>query len=228
MNKILAAILGVLMVMTGTSSAQLNFAVKPGLTGNSGQFGINVGGVMVFGGMEYFRTTITVDESGSNLIYNYNYSTYPYTMSVAWQAYSNSTLNSVNVYAPFVGAKILFGGREANKTGAYLIGIIGKPLFSGKSISNGKESSNTFFENLSTWMFMAGFGGEYFFSESFSIGGEFGLRVVLVNYKDDANDVTQAYDPGTGTYRSYSAPHKYNLDLGMGITYSTLVLNYYL
>jgi hypothetical protein len=226
MKRIVGVLIMGLMLTASESVAQLNFAVKPGLTGNSGQFGINVGGVMVFGGLEYLRTTSSLEESGSNLAYYYNYQTY--TASYTLQPYSYTSEASMNVYVPFVGAKILFGGREANKTGAYITGIIGKPMFSSKSISNGKESTDSFFNNLSAWMLMAGFGGEYFFSESFSIGGEFGLRVILVSYKEENPETTQLYDYSTSTYKNYTTPHKYNLNLGMGITYSTLVLNYYL
>jgi hypothetical protein len=183
---------------------------------------------MAFGGVEFFRTATTTEESGSHLQYYYS-NTYPFTSYYKLEPYNDKYETSVNVYAPFVGAKILLGGGESGKVGAYITGIISKPIISGKSVSNGKESESTkkFFENLGAWMFLAGFGGEYFFSEDFSIGGEFGLRVFLVNYKEEENETTPAYDYQTSTTRYYNTQHKYNFDLGMGITYSALVLNYY-
>ena len=216
------------IVVASLTHAQLLFGVKPGMTGNSAQFGLKLGGLMAFGGLEFFRTATTIEENGSHIVYYYS-NTYPFTSYYQLEPYSDKDEASVNVYAPFVGAKILLGGGESGKVGAYITGIIGKPFISGKSVSNGKESESTkkFFENLGAWMFLAGFGGEIFFSEDFSIGGEFGLRVFLVNYKEEETETLSAYDNQTGTTRYYNSPHKYDFDLGMGITYSTLVLNYY-
>jgi hypothetical protein len=231
MKKVITLLILAVVFFGSPLQAQLVFGVKPGLTGNSAHLGLKLSGLMVFGGIEYFRTAVTTEESGSNILYSYNYNplTYQYTTTYSLQPYSDKLETSLNVYAPFVGAKILVGGGESSKAGAYVTGIIGKPFISGKSTSNGKEdeSMQKFYENLSAWMFMAGFGGEYFFSESFSIGGEFGLRIFLVNYKDESNETTQMYDYQTGSVKNIISPHKYNFDLGMGLTYSTLVLNYY-
>lgn len=229
MKKLTLSIIITSMVMTSISSAQLLFGVKPGLFGSSGQFGLNVGGVMVFGGLEYIRTATTTEESGTRIVYSYM-NTFPFTTSYQLEPYDNKNEASVNIYAPFVGAKILLGGGESGKTGAYITGAIGKPFISGKSVSNGKESESTnkLFDGLSTWMFTAGFGGEYFMSEDFSIGGEFGLRVFLVSYKEEDTEQIPAYDFQTGTTKYYNTTRKYDFDLGLGITYSTLVLNYYL
>jgi hypothetical protein len=231
MKKTIAVLVLALAILESAAHAQLVFGVKPGLTGNSAQLGLKLSGLMVFGGIEFIRATATTEESGSNIIYSYNYNpvTYQYTTTYSLQPFSDKLETSMNVYAPFVGAKILLGGGESGKAGAYVTGIVGKPFISGKSVDNGKdnESMTKFYENLSAWMFMAGFGGEYFFSESFSIGGEFGLRIFLVNYKDESNETTQVYDYQTGTAKNITRPHKYNMDLGLGLTYSTIVLNYY-
>jgi hypothetical protein len=219
-------ILILLVACIGTANAQIMFSVKPGLTGNAAQAGLKIGGLMAFGGIEFFRTSATTENSGSRVEYNYN--TYPYQSFLV--QYSDKTEFSTTAYIPFIGAKILLGGKETGKTGAYVTGIIGKPFITGKQVSNGKESESAkkFFESLSAWMFQGGFGAEYFFSDDFSIGGEFGLRALLVNYKEENNQqTTQVYDYQTGQYKTYSTPSKYNFDLGVGITYSTLVLNYY-
>ena len=211
------------------SQAQLLFGVKPGLVGNSGQFGLKIGGLMAFGGIEFIRTAITTEETGTRVVYHYM-NTPPYNSYYQLESYSDKRESTTNIYAPFVGAKILLGGRETGKTGAYITAIICKPLISGKDVSNGVESESTkkFYENLSAWMFMAGFGGEYFLSEDFSIGGEFGIRAFLFGYNEEENEVVPVYDYQTGTTRNYNTTRKYNFDLGLGITYSTLVLNYYL
>ena len=221
MRALLLALVGV-----SVANGQLLFSVKPGLTGNSAQFGLKLSGLMAFGGIEFARVATTSEETGQRLEYYYNYPYYGYNLV----SYNNKVEATTNIYTPFVGAKILFGGGETGKTGAYVTGIIGKPFITGKSVDNGKESESTkkFFDGLSAWMFMAGFGGEYFFSESFSIGGEFGLRVFLLNYKTDDRHTETVYDPQTNTYKTYSLPNDYKLDLGLGITYSTIVLNYYL
>lgn len=228
MKKVIPFLLLASIVGAGVSNAQLLFGVKPGLTGNSAQFGLKLAGLMVFGGLEYLRTSATTEESGMRLQYYYN-NTPPYNSYYRLEPYKDNHETSLNVYAPFVGAKILLGGRESGKTGAYVTALIGKPIISGSSIDNGKESESTqkMFDNLSTWMFQAGFGAEYFFSEEFSIGGEFGLRAFLVNYTEEDDEMTPVYDYQTGTTQYYKTSSKYNLDLGLGITYSTIVLNYY-
>ena len=228
MKKISIALIFASIVFASIAHTQLLFSVKPGLTGNSAQFGIKLGGLMAFGGLEYFRTATTTEESGMRLVYHYS-TIYPYTNTYQLEPYSDKYEASVNAYVPFVGAKVLLGGRESGKIGAYITGIIGKPFLSGKTVSNGIESESTkkFFDNLSAWMFLGGFGTEYFFSENFSIGGEFGLRVFLINYNEESNEPMSVYNSQTGTYQYYNTQNKYKFDLGMGITYSTLVLNYY-
>jgi hypothetical protein len=193
------------LAMISVSQAQLVFGVKPGLTANSAQFGFSTDGVIVFGGLEYFRVTETVEESGTNQEYNYS-NGYPYSNYTSVY-YSDKYETSVNIYAPYIGAKIPLGARKDRKIGSYLTAIIGKPLIFGSG------SSEQICKNLRAWMLMAGFGAEYFISEDFSIGGEFGLRMLLVNYSEDE--------------ASYYSTYKYNLNIGVGITYSTIVLNYY-
>lgn len=214
------------VVVFETASAQLVFGVKPGLTANSAQFGLHVGPIMLLGGMEFLRTSATTEESGTRL--NYVYSGYPpYYGTYQLVPYNDKFETSVNVYVPFAGVKLLLASREAGKTGAYVTAYIAKPIISGESSTNGKEDQDTkdFFDNLGVWAFQAGFGGEYFFSESFSIGGEFGLRMFIANYKEEDSQTQTVYDGVS--YRTYTTSNKYDLDLGLGITYSTLCLNFY-
>lgn len=84
------------------------------------------------------------------------------------------------------------------------------------------ESFSEVFDNLSVWAFQAGFGGEYFFSESFSLGGEFGVRIILTSYEEEESQTHTMWDGTT-----YTTTSKYKLDLGLGITYSSLCLNFY-
>jgi hypothetical protein len=211
--------------VTGMTTAQFVFGVKPGLTMNSGQVGFKMNNLVLLGGLEFLRTTATTDESGTRL--NYVYSPLPPYGSYQLAPYSDKTESSANIYVPFIGAKLLLGGQETGKAGAYVTGYIAKPIVSGKSVTNGKEDESTkkLLDNLGVWAFQAGFGGEYFFSESFSIGGEFGLRAFLATYNKEDSQTQTVFD-GVTT-RSYTTTSKYNLDLGLGITYSTLCLNFY-
>ena len=62
-----------------------------------------------------------------------------------------------------------------------------KPLVSGKMVNSG-ETDNSFNDELKKshiWGMEAGFASEYFISEHFSIGGEFGLRFAFYKYKND-------------------------------------------
>ena len=64
--------------------------------------------------------------------------------------------------------------------------------------------------NIKLWSFQLAVGSEYFFSDNFSIGGEFGVRMLTAGYNKDIE---------TGV----------NLDVSAGLssTYTTLTLNYY-
>jgi hypothetical protein len=58
------------------------------------------------------------------------------------------------------------------------------------------------------------FGSEYFFSENFSLGGEFGCRALFGGVSEESS----------GYYRG---TYKYNYNLGLGVVYTALGLNFY-
>ena len=214
-----------LAVGTSTASAQFVFGVKPGVTANSGQFGVKVGSLVLLGGLEFLRTTATTDESGTRL--NYVYSSSPPFGSYQIEPFKDQTEVSADIYVPFVGAKMPFADTEAGKAVAYVTAFIAKPILTSKSSTNGREDEDVakLAENLSLWAFQAGFGTEYYFSDSFSIGGEFGVRMLLATYEEENSRTQSVYE--TGRMRTYTTTSKYNLDLGAGITYSALCLNFY-
>jgi hypothetical protein len=81
------------------------------------------------------------------------------------------------------------------------------------------------------WGLKAAFGSEYFFSENFSFGGEFGLRMLLVdtNMPQDSPYFVYNYDPGTGTYVFVQGTQRRetNIKFNFSLTYATFTLNYY-
>jgi hypothetical protein len=76
---------------------------------------------------------------------------------------------------------------------------------------------------LSIWGLSFGFGTEYYFSENFSVGGEFGMRLLFGSF--DQTDKVSVFDPNTGGITE--TDRNTNVDLNLQLTYSVVSLNYY-
>ena len=129
------------------------------------------------------------------------------------------------MYNLYLGAKYFF--IEKNSIKGYLVGEVWKPITSGSIKVDGEENETVkkFFDGLSLWGFNFGFGTEYFFSENFSLGGEFGIRFLLVSSETEDKSV-YSYT-GYGYTATETSTSKVNADIGLSLTYSLLTLNYY-
>jgi len=107
----------------------------------------------------------------------------------------------------------------------YFTGTFYKPFLSADAKQNGETNVDVkdAVDNLSIWGLSFGFGIEYYFTENFSIGGEFGMRLFMGTF--ERAEKVNVYNPNTGTYSE--TDRNYNVDLNLQFTYSVVSLNYY-
>ncbi|MDP1678395.1 MAG: hypothetical protein Q8L88_16175 [Bacteroidota bacterium] len=226
----------VLMLFTITISAwgQLVFSVKPGQALNGASFGIKLGPLVLSGGLDYISVSSTTEVSGTEVQWTSNsqfISPYGWVYTYGYQLnpYSDKYEASVNIYAPSISVKLLLGGPE--NMDAYVVAAISKPFIKAKASTNGKdEDVQKYLDNLSVMGYQCGFGGEYFFSDNFSLGGEFGLRFFTTSYVQEDTNTEKVYVGSSQTgyqYQDVETRDKIDLGLDLGITYSLLTLNYY-
>lgn len=199
-----------ILLVSQYSFGQLAFGIKPGATLNSGYGGLKIGNIVVFGGFEYVH-------GGGEFTLTYSATGYP--DQVAKQKYSG------NLYVPFVGAKIFL--LPAGSIKGYVTATISKPWISASiQPDSGKEAIayteyggakttiKDLVSNVNLWGVSAGVGSEYFFSDNFSLGGEFGFRWIHGSF-----DKTIKTGP--------TDQEKIEVSAGLSTTYSTITLNYY-
>jgi hypothetical protein len=214
--RVIVVSMFVLILASQFSFGQLAFGVKPGATLNSAYAGLKIGGIVVFGGFEFIH-------GGADIDLTYKDTGYPDDVSKMHY--------SANLYVPYVGAKMFL--LHSGSVKGYVTATISKPWVSASiQPDSGKEAIAYDFtsshgdkatvkdlvSNTSLWGLSVAFGSEYFFSDNFSLGGEFGIRYLIGSWKK--------------TIKTYSSPTETateTVDVGVGVssTYSTLTLNYY-
>jgi hypothetical protein len=202
-----------LLAVCTTAQSQFLFSVRPQLLGlNGAAFGYQFpGNIAAFGGVDHMGIGATVESSTTLSI-----SGYPP------QSSSDKAEASLSLYNLFLGSKCFVITSGSAK--GYVLGEISRPIVRFSVKSNGIEDATLkqLSDNLSIWGIKAGVGGEYFFSEDFSLGGEFGIRFFFVSTGTEQTQTGQYY----GTY-TYTARSKTDIDLDISLTYGLLTLNYY-
>jgi hypothetical protein len=222
-----------LFMATNLTLGQFVFSVKPGLDLNGASFGIRINKLILFGGLDYMHFSTNLEVSGTDVYTTYSYlyvsGAYQYTYGYQLNPYDDKNDVSLNMYSPVIGVKYLLGGPE--KVDAYITASASKPMLSGSASSNGVDQNlQKYLDNLSIWGFQIAFGGEYHFSENFSIGGEFGVRMYSAKYEQTDNTQASVYVGSTTTgyhYQSVPTSQKTTISPGLSFTYSVLCLNYY-
>ena len=204
-----------LLILGTTASSQFMFSVRPQLLGlNGAAFGFKPSNnLAVFGGMDYLHAGATIDAS----------TTYSYPAPTS----SRESEASLSLYNIFVGAKYFL--IKSGSAQGYILGEVSKPFFSLSSEVNGTADPTIeeLSDNLSIWGIKAGFGGEYFFADDFSLGGEFGLRYFFVSTNMDQTSPSYYYIPDPPYIQSGTRTSKTDVTLDLGLTYTMLTLNYY-
>ncbi len=212
MKKIVMAIIVVALSYTATvAETKFQFGVKPGFGNlNSGYFGADFGKLSLLGGVQAGMINVTETRTTS-----YTYS----DDSMEDRTNTRDHKQSLQLYNVFVGTNIdLF---RVNDVQTYLSAVVSKPiaLVKEERIDSNEEdySSDDELGDLSIWGGQLGFGSQYYFTENFSLGGEFGLQYYIFS-----NETSSDFDNGN-LVEKYSR----EFNMGAGLTYSTLVLNFY-
>lgn len=107
-----------------------------------------------------------------------------------------------------VGAK--FYMMKKKDVSGYITGSFSHMFLSSGLEINGEnvEEFEDIFDDININTLQFGFGGEYFFAENFSIGGEFGVRFFLIGYEPSGDSDME-------------------LSLNVSHTYEAISLNFY-
>ena len=176
---ILTMVIGALFLFVGNvnSEAQMNFGVKSLTFHNSlipldqslgSYFGANVGqNVVLLGGVDYGRLGMSVEAEDVELDISFSY------------------------IMPHGGIKFYLRPRQEGSVSPYLLGEVIKSFGSVDLGNLGDlgdevgldlgEAEDMIKDLLSPFGIVAGFGSEYYFSDSFGMGGEVGLRLLFTS-----------------------------------------------
>lgn len=174
-----------LSFLTFSSFGQLTFEVSPGLNFNSASVGYKFGKVQPYFGFQHLGASFRWEETGQQ--YNVDNNLVDYTNSMDYK---------VNLYLPTIGVKYYAIQKESIQ--GYFNVNFTKVLATRKFLIDdvADENAEDTFDGSSLWGAEIGYGMEYFFDDHFSIGGEFGLRII--RGKNTVSYETSIYDPNTG------------------------------
>lgn len=154
MKTIKFSIIFFMTLILFSSQAQFTFSVSTGVIGfNAASFGKNFNNKAVaFVGLQYISASYNFEEPG----------------------FTSEFKGSLIV--PNLGLKYFIKRKE--KIAAFLQLNLTKPLITGESSTDGVNNPDfkKGIKSMKMWGYELGFGVEYSFDPSFSVGGEFGLR----------------------------------------------------
>ncbi|MBN1157850.1 MAG: hypothetical protein JXA61_00590 [Bacteroidales bacterium] len=217
MKKLL--LLSLLFVFIGLKGySQFAFGVAPGLSTNTAYFGFKAGSVVPYVGFQFANVGVKMVSSGA------------FWNGSEVEDYEDDMKISGNLYLPSLGVKAY--AFDLGSVKGYFDLCIAMPLIRASLKENGDEVE-TFYHNgeagpinniLKDVKMIAaefGFGAEYFFSDHFSVGGEFGIMYLRGSFKDAYED-----DVFNGTdFQEEDFETKINVS--MMPTYSKIGLNFY-
>lgn len=185
-----------LVMFGGTASAETKavFGVKPGILIQSSYFGISANRWQPFAGLDVVAFAISED--------NYD--------------------ASASVWIPHFGTKLYFEDPwQEGKVAPY---IQGDYFFSLASVSvDGYESGEEDLvkEVLEFWGLGLAFGMEYYFSDNFAVGGEYGIRFL----QDKVSEHSETYNYGGG----YTYEDRLNDEFSVAfrMNYAAISANYH-
>ena len=205
----------ILLSLCIESKAQFTFSVNPGIQLNSAGFGYKINKFVPFIGLQVFSISSELNESGKR--YDDNIGDII--------SYEDKYKYSGTLFMPVLGLKCFF--IEKNKLKAYGTACFTKPFLTGKIENNtnapASDEVNDMVKNANLWGGQFGFGTEYFFDDNFSIGGEFGIRLLHLKYKYEVDEIV--YNPDTGEDVPSTTTYEYKFNLNP--TYAKLSLNFY-
>lgn len=216
------------------------FGIKPGSTINSAYFGYKIGNIvpMVGADLLWLSASATYTDESVNRYYD--------DYAEVWSEYRSVDTDDINGRAillmPHFGGKIYLGGNDV-KPYLYANFFFSIPsvkaeastkrewrlYYDGELVDQGgdsesealsKEYEDLIKDILGFWGVTLGGGAEYFLSKHFSVGGEYGLRILVnsVNQstKDSSGSPTDRYTDEVNTEVSASVK----------VSYAAVTLNY--
>lgn len=234
-NLIVLAIF--LFATVSCAATNFVFGVKPGINNNSAYFGIRQGSFTPYMGANF----LLLDADGEHTKLHENFlSEGTFTREFDSIDFSGKAF----LIVPHIGAKYFLGEKLAKP---YLFAefFMGLPMVdldifgyretsefeNGELIDYQKETieieyseiKQTAKEALSFWGFTFGGGAEYFFDPHFSIGGEYGFRVLF----DSATHENQTGDFDEAAMSGYRNDWKLEVNASLKLSYAIFTLNYY-
>jgi hypothetical protein len=213
-NTIKLFLMALFLFAFNSSYSQVTFGVAPGFSLNSAQLGYQVNpNIIPFIGIQYANVGFTFKDT---------YTSWDYDIDAAVTTTDEGKFTG-SVIIPTVGVKYFIANQ--NKLKSYVTACVSKPLVSAKAEYNGEEDEDVkeVVDNLSLFGSEVGFGVEFFFDPSFSIGGEFGLR--MFSAKSELTYDSEYYNPNTGMYVPYTEVVETKGSLNP--TYTKVSLNFY-
>ncbi len=192
---------------------QFTFSVSPGLSLNAASFGYKFNKVVPFIGFQYFGTSAS---------YDYNYKDFDFNSGTIVDM-SQSSKGRVNLIMPNIGAKYFLFEKENVKASATL--NFTKPIIAAKAEIDGEDDEflNDAIKGISLWAGELSFGAEYFFSEQFSLGGEFGFR--YIHFNSQITETRTIFNPIT--FETVETEATYDTKINASPTFSKIGLNFY-
>jgi len=208
MRRIVAAAALVIVVAAGAVHAQGGFAfcAKPGMLVNAAQFGYKSDALFAGVGLEFASVGVSTKYSHIDSSYSYE---------------STSKLD-VSLFLPQLAFRYFFSPTAAGEVHPYAAASVFYSLSSVRIQTSDGETTvrDTSAERIVSDVLNGNvggtlaFGGEYFFTENFSLGGEFGCRALFGGVSEESSGY-------------YGGTYKYDYNLGLGVVYTALGLNYY-
>jgi hypothetical protein len=210
-----SALMAIAIIFCNNSYSQFNFSVSPGLQLNGATFGYRFDKFYPYIGLQLLHVGSSITEEGRRANQG----------GTALVDYEDKFKFTGTAYLPVLGLKYFF--LERNKLKAYGNICFTKAFLSAKLDDDNNPGSNIDLQKLVDGTRVAGaqigFGTEYFFDDNFSLGGEFGLRMLHVRNKmEQDNDIN---DPGTGNPVTVTTTT--TMKLNANPTYTKISLNFY-
>lgn len=202
------------VLISTTGFGQKTFGVSPGTGFSGAYFGIKKEGkLMPYIGFQYASVGYSYEESGRRFDYD----------ELEVVRYTDEEKIRVGLLVPNVGVRYYLKENEQLKT--FLNLNVAKPFVIGKQEEDGREVESFKEDTKKLKMFGAelGFGTEYYLSEQFALGGEFGLRYFALKFEDKRTD--EIYDPIEDEV--YESETNYAYKASLSPTYSRIYLSFF-
>lgn len=214
-----------ILIASNIAFSQLTFSVSPSVLKSSAAFGYKIGNFNPYAGISSNSFSINSD-------FTNEYSGFANDGSPIVLTEKTEVKGLIGVYLPEIGAKYFIP--FDNNVKAFINLSLVKPiLYYNYEFENTPDPSTLIAPDLtpepeitnelSLLGTKLGFGAEYFFNNSFSIGGEFGLSSYNVNFNNKTTSFRSEFD-GTIT----STTDEYDVNARYTQTYSKITINFYL